>query len=606
MNYELKSPIPPSDVASRIPTSKGEALEGEIIELLRQFYSVRVRRWRSQAPFIQTFETSQEKMLGWSYLHAFQLLRYLEEYTAHERALSKSGSAPLIRSSELLPICVYPRNQFNEFVYHISTIEMLNDKIHSILDGTMISINAMSGQKAEVKGFLLASLYKYLDWDYKPEVARPGFHTFLGNQLNMRSTEIDSLFASTLEAYNVDLLREVANERRRVYLDKYNNFDADSFNLQVFYDHFTDDFFSKDLVFFKNIESRNILFPHVDRYVIKSPWLEIEIKGQGFLYHFDRRNQNIQTFLKPETVAYIYASVGTTNEFDELVFKTENVGFRARIPGELSLDNGVLQIKLQPQQRYNIEAEYWEKIEELNRRLVSRGVPEHWLADNMNHEQFRIYHSVVRHFTNMPEHRVGRGERDQDWYMRHFGVEERVRRGANFRRVHRDALLAAEQRHGIHYELLMAIMAIESDYANPRWRGTFYTFPTLVSQFLLLPRRERFAVNELVALYEFTQKTNKDVYHFIGSFAGAAGWGQFIPSSMLNFFINANDNFYEVDIFCIDDTLHSISNYLFHHGLNRQNIRNRQTLFRVIRTYNHSDAYVRAVLFIYDELRKQR
>ena len=595
--------------------------DDEVMDLLRQFYSIRVRRWRSQAPFVHTFEQSQEKILGLSYFTAFQLLEHLERVAGSERVLERRGRRfrPLQIIEEHLPESLRPRDQFNRFVADIFTIDILHDKLHSILDGTMISINSMSREKAEVKGFLLASIYSNLRWDYRPETTQQNFHAFLGTQLAMSSAEIDSTFNAVLASVDVEFMRAVANETRTAYISNFNGKKA-NYNLQIFFDHYTDDFFATNEVYFINSEDRNILFPKVSRYKVKSPWIEIEIQRQGFLYHIDRRNKNIQTMLCPNTVitiddkrltkeeidAYLSNNETAQIEFSTLSFTSENINFRANTPGKISLTDGLLAIKVIPRLRFFVEEEYWEQIEELNRRLIARGVPENWLADNINHEKFRIYHSVVRHFTNMPEHQVGRGERDQNWYMRHFGVDQRIRRGADFRREHRRALLAAERRHGIHYELLMAILAMESDYANPRWRGNFYTFGTLVSQYLLLPRRQRFAVNELVALYEFSTKTNKDVYHFIGSFAGAAGWGQFIPSSMNNFFINANDNFYEVDIFSIDDTLHSISNYLFHHGLNRQNIGNRQTLFRAVRSYNHSDAYVRAVLHIYDELRKQR
>ncbi|MCL2064455.1 MAG: lytic murein transglycosylase [Candidatus Cloacimonetes bacterium] len=595
----------------------------EILNLLKQFYAIRLRRWRSQNAFVQTFELSQEKILGLSFFKAFELLTYLENLTIHERVYrdrrdnrpqrntNRIVLVPLPLDDSRFPESIKPRNEYNKFVNQIITGDILHDKFYSIFDETLISINSMSRNKAENKGFILASLYDFLGWDYLPETTTDNFHIFLGNKLEMRTTEIDSIYNSFIESIDYEYLTSRATASVDNYLSNFNNKKRD-YNLQIFFDHYTDDLFNNMEEYFINSNDRSILFPNVTRYKIKSPWMEIDIKKQGFFFNLNRQNKFIQTNINTNLILSVdfrsfgFDQLADTMYFENLSFTSNNLDFKINSAGELSFKDDVLIIRLVPRLRFQIEEEYWELVEELNLKLIERGVPANWLADNINHPDFRIYHSIVRNFTQMPEHQVSRGERDQNWYMRNFGVDDKVRRGADFRVTHRETLLAAERRHGIHYELLMAIMAIESDYANPRWRGTFYTFPTLVSQYVLLPRRQRFAVNELVALYNFTQKTNKDTYHFIGSFAGAAGWGQFIPSSMNSFFIDANDNFYDVDIYSIDDTLHSISNYLNGHGLSGRNIGNYQARFRAVRAYNHSDAYVRAVLYIYDELRKTR
>ena len=568
--------------------------EDEVIELLKKFYAIRLNRWRSLTPFIQTYERSIEKTLGLSYYKAIELLRHLE-------------------------------NSSNTLLDKGDTADIVQNKLYSILDNDLVLINSMNKDKAENKGYLIASLYEKLGWDYQPETTRDNFHVFLGNQLSMRTTEIDSVYTAIRQSKDFADITKKAN----IAVEEYNS-DVESLTLfenlsspttisavHIYFDHYTKDFSKPDETFFLNSQQRQLILPNVTDYKIKSNWLEIEVNNQGFIYNMDRRDKNFQTFFDSNLVlsvdykAYSFERLLETNnenplQFANLYYRSPNLTYKINLPGELIFNNNLLTIKLEPKLQYQIEEEYWKLIDDLNKLLIARGVPENWLATYVNHPEFRIYHSIVRHFTSLPEHQVSRGDRDQNWYMTHFGVNEKVRKGAEFRRQNRAALQAAERRHGIHYELLMSIMAIETDYANPRWRGNFYTFPTLVSQYVLLPRRQRFAVNELVALYQFSEKTNNDVYHFIGSFAGAAGWGQFIPTSLNAYFIDANDNFYDVDIFAIDDVLHSISNYLNQHGLSGRNMGNYQARFRAVRAYNHSDAYVRAVLYIYDELRKQR
>ena len=588
----------------------------ECIDLLKKFYSVRVNRWKSQNAFVQSYELSQEKILGLSFYQAYSLLSFLEEKTSFKNTYRIGGKRnnkkiKSVLNTAILPESIAEKNKYTQFAYNISTLDLLNSKIHSIFDGKLISVNSMTKQKAELTGFLLTKIYDNLNWIYKPETSKENFHEFLGKKLELRSTEIDSVYQEIVQHPNFKLLNSDAKISKQTYLENYNNQKQD-YNLQIFFDHYTDDYFdTKEKYYINNLE-KSILFHNPINFFIKSPWIELSIKKQGFLYYIDRKEKNISIHISPSTSILIDKKIFNLSDidkplkFDELFFKNDNISFKAKTQGELSFNNGVFQVKVIPKLRFYIEEEYWDLIEELNQKLIERGVPDTWLSNNLNNDNFKIYHSVVRHFTAMPEHQVKRGERDQNWYMRHFGVEAKIKKGADFRKTHLKTLEAAEKRHGIHYELLMAIMAIESDYANPRWRGNFYTFGTLVSQYLLLPRRQRFAVNELKALYDFSEKTNNDVYHFIGSFAGAAGWGQFIPTSMRSFFIDSNDNNYDVDIYSIEDTIHSISNYLNKHGLSGRNINDYKARYNAVYAYNHSDAYVKAVLYIYDKLHEQR
>ena len=557
-----------------------------VIYLLKTFYAFRINRWRSQSSFVQTYELSQEKVLGLSYYKTFQMLQSLENKETQ-------------------------KNIHYHFLNKITTDKIIKEKLLAPLDDQLIALNSMSKQKSENIGFILALLYDYLGWNYLPESTKENFHIFLGTKLSITSSEIDELYREYLKDIDINYLTELAEQKKTIYENRFED-QKTNYNLQIFFDHYTEDFYNSNETYFVNFSEKNILFPNANKYKIKSNWIDIEITKLGFLYNLDRKNKNIKTTLPNNTLIWIndnelFSIENLINQdFETLHFTSNNLKFKTNAPGKANYSDGILYINVTPKLRYFIEEEYWEDIEELNRRLIERGVPENWLETHINNDKFRIYSSVVRNFTVMPEAQVARGERDQDWYKRHFGVDAKVKKGQEFRKTHQQTLLAAEKRHGIHYELAIAILAIESDFGNPRFRGNYYTFSTLVSQYLLLPRRQRFAVNELVALYKFSQNTNNDVYYFIGSFAGAAGLGQFIPTSMNTYFIDANDIPTNIDIYSLDDNIHSILNYLHKNGLSNRNINNYNARFKAVRAYNHSDAYARAVLYIYDELRKTR
>ncbi len=251
--------------------------------------------------------------------------------------------------------------------------------------------------------------------------------------------------------------------------------------------------------------------------------------------------------------------------------------------------------------------DYSVQIDSLRQEIIGRGVPEAWFDDLVSHENFQIYPSMNDYFERMAEHRVDhKQEKDFDWYLNFFGVPRKIELGRAFIEENREILEKVEARNGIHYEIVVAIIGMETNFAQKRHRGSFHTFNTLVSQYVLMPRRRRFAMREIESLYKFSERTERDVWEFIGSFAGAAGWGQFIPSSMQSFFIDANDDETDIDIFSVDDNLFSIENYLHKHGLKRENMGKRQSRYDAVYAYNHSEAYVRAVLYIYEHLHADR
>jgi len=245
------------------------------------------------------------------------------------------------------------------------------------------------------------------------------------------------------------------------------------------------------------------------------------------------------------------------------------------------------------------------KLAELAERLESRGLPDDWFWENFVRDGFRFHASMENYFTNMTEHRYDRGEIDLMDYKKHFGVERKIELGCSFIERHRDLLQQIEERNGIDYEIVVAILGMETNFAEQRQRGNFNVFDALVSQYLLVPRRENFAVNQLVGLHTFMEKTGHEIDYFVGSFAGASGWGQFIPTSLNSFFVSFDGDDTHIDIFSIEDNLASIENYLYQHGLNRSTMDSEKNRRNAVFAYNRNDAYVQAVLYIYEELKKR-
>lgn len=261
------------------------------------------------------------------------------------------------------------------------------------------------------------------------------------------------------------------------------------------------------------------------------------------------------------------------------------------------------EIPIAPELEDNTELVGPVKIQELKQQLILNGVPEEWFNEQIQHETFQIHSNIDQYFKRSAEKQTDHDKkRNAAWYFARIGVDAKIEKGKPFIEDHIEIFNRAEAKHGIHKELIAAIIGIETNFADRQQRGKFYAFNSLVSQYIFT-NRTRFAVREITALYKFSLKTGHTPQYFTSSYAGAIGWGQFIPSSLLTFFIDSNGINDDVDPFDIEDTIFSVENYLYKNNLSGENIGDYNSKYRAVFAYNHSDVYVKAVLYIYDGLR---
>ena len=137
--------------------------------------------------------------------------------------------------------------------------------------------------------------------------------------------------------------------------------------------------------------------------------------------------------------------------------------------------------------------------------------------------------------------------------------EQRVRQGREKLAAHRAAAMRAEKRYAVPAEILTAIWGVESNYGSHF--GSFSTIDAL-STLGYEGRRQAFAREELLAALEILQSGDIDRDHMRGSWAGAMGHTQFLPSSFLAYAVDA-DGDGRRDIWgSIDDVMASTAHYL--------------------------------------------
>lgn len=108
------------------------------------------------------------------------------------------------------------------------------------------------------------------------------------------------------------------------------------------------------------------------------------------------------------------------------------------------------------------------------------------------------------------------------------------------------------------------------------------------------------AYKELKSLLKYAAREGIDPVEIKGSYAGALGISQFMPSNALTLAKDGNLDG-KVDLFNHADAIHSIANYLKHYGW--QPAVNRDEAYKILYKYNHSNQYVEILLKISDRLK---
>ena len=160
------------------------------------------------------------------------------------------------------------------------------------------------------------------------------------------------------------------------------------------------------------------------------------------------------------------------------------------------------------------------------------------------------------------------GER-KPWYeyKTHFMAESTIQRGVRFKNQYADTLNRAEQQFGVPQSIILGILGVETGFgAN---KGNFTTRDALATLAFGYPRRADYFSDELAALIAWSYKDGVPTSSIVGSYAGAVGYPQFMPSNIPKYGVDFDGNGH-VDLRnSAVDAIGSIANYLAQKGWQR-------------------------------------
>lgn len=156
-------------------------------------------------------------------------------------------------------------------------------------------------------------------------------------------------------------------------------------------------------------------------------------------------------------------------------------------------------------------------------------------------------------------------------YSHRLVTPERIARGVEFAIEHRTRLDAAHSKTGVSPAYIAAIIGIETNYG--RNKGSWRVLDALMTLGFDYPPRGRFFRSELEQFLLLVREESLDPTATLGSYAGAMGAPQFMPSSYRRFAVNGTlDGAIDTrrDLFLQwDDVISSVANYFSVHGWER-------------------------------------
>ena len=201
--------------------------------------------------------------------------------------------------------------------------------------------------------------------------------------------------------------------------------------------------------------------------------------------------------------------------------------------------------------KVNSDEKFSSWIIEFKKKAINEGISEKTVDAVMNNAIFLP--KVIEYDRYQPEF-----YEDTKTYVSKRTSKDKVKKGKRIYKKNKNLINIVDKEFKIEKELLLALMGIETNY------GTYLGKMDIISSLATLSydkRRSEFFSNELITILKLIDQNKVDKDILFGSWAGAFGNFQFMPTTISNYAIDYNNNSV-IELKKADDSFASAANYL--------------------------------------------
>ena len=148
-------------------------------------------------------------------------------------------------------------------------------------------------------------------------------------------------------------------------------------------------------------------------------------------------------------------------------------------------------------------------------------------------------------------------------YRKIFMTDARINDGVKFWQENDAALTAVEKQTGVPAEIIIAIIGVETSYGKKT--GNYRVIDALSTLAFAYPPRSQFFLSELESFLLLCREEQMSPLMPVGSYAGAMGVPQFIPSSYINYATDFDNDGHRDIWHNNNDVIASVANYFVKH-----------------------------------------
>ena len=222
-----------------------------------------------------------------------------------------------------------------------------------------------------------------------------------------------------------------------------------------------------------------------------------------------------------------------------------------------------------------LEFKIW--LEDFKKIAIQEGISERTINQTISNSRFLP--KVIEYDRYQPEF-----YEDTFKYIKKRTGKEKLNKGLILYKKNKLLIEKIEKKFNIEKELLLSLMGIETNFGN------YFGKMDIISSLATLSfdkRRSKFFTNELIILLKLIDTNKIDKSILFGSWAGAFGNFQFMPSTIKNYAIDYDKNS-KIELKDIEDSFASAANYLNKIGW----IKNKQCFYRIELINDIPDKYL--------------